>query len=1178
MTILRLHLKAYGPFTDRKIEFPSTSTGLHIIHGPNEAGKTSALRAIHAALYGIPTESKNKDQFAHAFSALRVGARLTHRNNSEVDFLRRPGRSKSLRDHNDDKALADDSLSTFLGNVDGDMFQSMFGIDHDRLRQGGAEMEKGEGKLGEILFTAGGVAELRQFQGNLDSKADELLTKKGQGGALAKASKDLTAARKKLTELQLAVTNWKEHHDEFERLTEERKTLDEQARTTSNELSRLKRLNAATHSFAPWKRETAALNELQHVTLLPDDFKERRIQTQSTLRQSQTTRDDAKGRIETIQKELGELVVPTDLLKEESAIEALSRRLGSDQKATADRIKLVADLSTARKNAERLLAELGRDPNLDAISELQIPENKRVGIRDLGSKYQGLFDKVQSTTAHRDKLKVTVTDLQTKLTNSTQVSAPTQLQHALNVARSTKDAPAQLEALDQSIDALKHEIDQQVKCLAFWSGTLEQLKEIAPPSDETIELFDERFRNATATLELHRDQHSQLQKDADDLTQRIIDIEKGQVVSTEEDLNRARSDRNRGWQLLIQHGLEATANVASEVAEYLSATPHTLTLREAFFTKVTHADALADTMRRDADRVANKSQLQSNHAEKLKQLTQVNSKVSDAAQASGELLTEWQKLWDQHGVTAGTPREMKSWRRSYLQILENVTVHRNATQSRTSLQTRLGEAIELLMTSLQQLVDHQIASDSPFSSILAEAENQLERLTKQERNRELWQQQLDESTKALKEAEIDWQQATDNLHAWEQSWKVEMQSLGLDGQAHIQQANSVLETLTNLSQRATEIEDYKLRIQGIDEDSAALANEVLLVTKRLDQIAIDKDSPEQIIDALKLELKLAKEKDTQRQTLSRQLAEQTERFDSAEITIKTCQTEMETLLQLAGCSSESALPELEKQSARRIELERSVSQLQNQLLAQAGQSTLEEFVAELNEIHPDELPAQIDQLQQDSDRYSEEREQLIKKTLTEQLTLKSMNGSAAAAEQLEDCEAMVAKLSEQARELMVLRIAGALLQAGMDRYREKSQGPILDRASQLFATLTVNSFRMLKTDYNTEGQPILVGIRGNNDQVIHVESMSEGTRDQLYLALRIASLEHWLDQNDPIPFIVDDILLTFDDERAVAALKVLSDLSRRTQVLFFTHHQHLVDLAEKHLAKENLHVHYLQQA
>jgi len=77
--------------------------------------------------------------------------------------------------------------------------------------------------------------------------------------------------------------------------------------------------------------------------------------------------------------------------------------------------------------------------------------------------------------------------------------------------------------------------------------------------------------------------------------------------------------------------------------------------------------------------------------------------------------------------------------------------------------------------------------------------------------------------------------------------------------------------------------------------------------------------------------------------------------------------------------------------------------------------------------------------------------------------------------------------------------------------------------------------------------------------------MSDGTCDQLYLALRLASLEMYVREHRPIPFIVDDILINFDDGRAIAALKALAQLARHTQVIFFTHHEHLLEVARKAL-------------
>ena len=92
------------------------------------------------------------------------------------------------------------------------------------------------------------------------------------------------------------------------------------------------------------------------------------------------------------------------------------------------------------------------------------------------------------------------------------------------------------------------------------------------------------------------------------------------------------------------------------------------------------------------------------------------------------------------------------------------------------------------------------------------------------------------------------------------------------------------------------------------------------------------------------------------------------------------------------------------------------------------------------------------------------------------------------------------------------------------------------------------------------------GVRPDKTEV-SVDGMSDGTRDQLFLALRLATIERQRDQQDPLPFVVDDILVGFDDERSKACLEVLAEFAQKTQVLVFTHHS-MVAQAAHVLGKE----------
>src|SRR5690606_24031189 len=109
MKILDLHLKAFGPFTGKVLDF--SGSGFHLVYGPNEAGKSSSLRAISNFLYGIPARSS--DNFVHENKALRIGATLQCADGKTEHFVRRKGNRDTLLD-GDENPCADAAIDPFL--------------------------------------------------------------------------------------------------------------------------------------------------------------------------------------------------------------------------------------------------------------------------------------------------------------------------------------------------------------------------------------------------------------------------------------------------------------------------------------------------------------------------------------------------------------------------------------------------------------------------------------------------------------------------------------------------------------------------------------------------------------------------------------------------------------------------------------------------------------------------------------------------------------------------------------------------------------------------------------------------------------------------------------------------------------------------------------------------------
>lgn len=183
MKIKRLDLLAFGPFTKMTLDLSEGNPGLHVILGPNEAGKSSTLRALKAWLFGI--EARSTDNFVHENKQLRVGGVLETSDGKEIDCVRRKGNKDTLLSTETEEPIGNDALSELLPGLDEKLFSQLHGIDHAGLVQGGHAILEQSGDLGKSLFGAAlGGQRKNDLVGELVSEADSLFKARGQNQSL----------------------------------------------------------------------------------------------------------------------------------------------------------------------------------------------------------------------------------------------------------------------------------------------------------------------------------------------------------------------------------------------------------------------------------------------------------------------------------------------------------------------------------------------------------------------------------------------------------------------------------------------------------------------------------------------------------------------------------------------------------------------------------------------------------------------------------------------------------------------------------------------------------------------------------------------------------------------------------------------------------------------------------
>jgi len=1151
MRILELHLTAFGPFTDSSLDLSKNDDGMHIIYGPNEAGKSASLRALTALFYGIPV--RTADNFLHDNQNLRIAALIRHSDGEELYFVRRKGRKDTLLNRAG-QPIPESSLNKYLNGAEEEFFSTMFGLDHEVLIRGGEQILRGGGAIGESLFAAGmGRTNVREVMKGLEEEAAKLFLPRGKTQLIPTSLSAYRDAKQAVQRASLSSREWAEHDQALRRALSEKERLEKEIREIEKEKNRLQRWQKALPRIAERKELESKLRALGEIKILPATFsKKRREAVQNLDRARDTERVTAEALTRIIEK-TETLTIPKRLLQEAEIVTHLVERLGSHRKAFKDLPRLQGEKIVLTSDAQNLLKDLKPHASFDEVESLRLSTAKRAGIRDLGNRHETLQERLRR--AHQD-VKKCEHKLDAKERELAAMQAPKsggELRSVVAFALQEGKIEQELKKSIGELEAGKRQAQLELGKLGQWSGTLEELEAIPIPSAETINRFDYEFGELAKNLRSVQERIKQVHAIKSDLEVRLRELQLSGPVPTELDLENARKRRDQGWVLVRRAWLEGDDDshaVQAFDAEY--------PLAIAYEKSVGKADRIADRLRREADRVAQMANLLSQSKRCDEDLTKGENEEIEAQAKITSLTEEWLELWRTINVTALTPAEMRAWVVKHDRLVQQSIKLREEHRRFDNLVGRVNEHRTALSNCLASLDEKPAKSDETLASLIFRGQTLIDRIDNTTRKYNLLREAIEELTGELLAAKQSLNSVEGEQTVWQEQWNAAVKDLGMSGKASPVEATAVLDKVEEMVKKVDKIVGLEHRIDGIFRDGEEFEKDVAKVVERVapDLGAIPS---EQAVSELHKRLQDALTDSATLSELQNQRKEKEEVIRKAGDVIGESEMRLKELCREANCREYGELEEIEERSLKAQRLMEELKSLERQLLDYSGGSSLDELIEEVESVNADALPAQIATLIQQSEEMEAMRADLLENIGREKTQLSLMDGSAEAAEAAERAQSILADIRDYASRYIRLKLASTVLSREIERYRAENQDPLLRRAQELFSQLTLQSFVGLQPDFNEMDEPILLGVRATTERV-GVQGMSDGSRDQLFLALRLASLERYLDHNEPMPLIVDDILINFDDQRAEATLKVLAELAERTQVIFFTHHVHLLEL------------------
>lgn len=418
------------------------------------------------------------------------------------------------------------------------------------------------------------------------------------------------------------------------------------------------------------------------------------------------------------------------------------------------------------------------------------------------------------------------------------------------------------------------------------------------------------------------------------------------------------------------------------------------------------------------------------------------------------------------------------------------------------------------------------------------------------------EQQVESAQHALAEAQAQLKSAT-------RRWKEALAAVGLpDG---FQPAR-----LADTARGWKRLRELEAELARLRDEAAARRRELQAFAARLEQtlaeagLNIPSGTLRARLPALREALEAHQATVTRRRTLTKRARRLHRRHQQLNDLLKRLARRRWRLLRASNAVTEE---ELRARAARRAETDawqaehdRLAQEMAALLAAQAGEpattlrQTIESWLTGPDAHRLDELweqhSARLQQLEQEIRSLHETRGQMHEQLarLADDTRLPRL------AVELSEAEARLALSVER---FQVLTVARRLLVSIRAQFEARHQPEALRAASLYMQRLTEGAYQRVWTPLDEQ----VLRVDDAQGRTLPVELLSRGTREQLYLSLRLALVRLYAERGIELPLVLDDVLVNFDAQRARAAAVLLRQFAQQGhQVFVFTCHEHLFKL------------------
>ena len=411
--------------------------------------------------------------------------------------------------------------------------------------------------------------------------------------------------------------------------------------------------------------------------------------------------------------------------------------------------------------------------------------------------------------------------------------------------------------------------------------------------------------------------------------------------------------------------------------------------------------------------------------------------------------------------------------------------------------------------------------------------------------------------KALSQEAVE--QASDHLKARNSEWRQWLTDRGLLDTFTPETADALQRQVELGRSRLGDVRSWQQRIKAIEVDIEEYVEAVEPLATAFD-VTFDRSDPSTVAAAADRLVTLyedVRESVRSRESAEAELGEAELQLEVRKSDLEKAEEELGQLLQSGGAEDAEDFRARAFLSERRTNLEEKARNAHDRLQRLSGPGeALERLKADLAGTDSQTIEDAIAPLEKERATADDQISERDTERGAMQREIEELMGEEESSRLRMERNVLLEQIKGHAREWARLTLAQNLLNEARRKFERERQPGVVRHAERFFTQITEGRYPQV---YAPLGEQTIT-VTDADGQPKQPSELSRGTREQLFLSLRFGLIRELGERTEPLPVVIDEILVNFDPDRALRAAVAFTELSRTNQVLVFTCHPTVVEL------------------